>query len=93
MESVFLTEIYVQDENDLELIENTTNKDKELIIVERSDKDACINTECSLPRVGKHCICQLRFFLVRPYTYELLSAIQPFFEIIGISHLPFKELN
>jgi hypothetical protein len=30
---------------------------------------------------------------IRPHTIELIAAIQPFFEIIGISNISFKELS
>ena len=30
--------------------------------------------------------------MIRPYTFYLLLAIQPFFEIIAISKIPFVEI-
>jgi len=38
------------------------------------------------------CSCQFNFYKIRPYTFELLNAIHPFFEVIAISKMPFPEL-
>lgn len=30
--------------------------------------------------------------MIRPFSFQLLLAIQPFYEIIGISNIPYGEL-
>jgi len=31
--------------------------------------------------------------MIRPYTFEILRAIQPFFEIVGMTNMPYNELE
>ena len=42
---------------------------------------------CKLGQKGKLCLCERTIYLVRPYVYELLRGLQPFFEIIGYSSM------
>lgn len=45
-----------------------------------------------IPSYGSRCICSFRYFLVRPYTFEFLSGICAFFEIIGMAKMAQKEI-
>lgn len=46
-----------------------------------------------MPKFKGICCCHLKFYLVRPYTFEFLSVLHPFYEIIGMADVSFKELN
>ena len=39
------------------------------------------------------CLCNKDLYQVRPFTYELLRSIQPFFELIAFSKMPFHQLE
>ena len=43
--------------------------------------------------MGLVCICDVNIFQIRPYTYEMLRAIQPFFEIVATSFLPYNQID
>lgn len=90
--NVFLTELYIQNEDDLELVEQIENKDKNLIVIKKH-LAFCDEENCIHPKINNECISKLRIFLVRPYTHELISAIYPFFELIAYSNLPFTEIS
>ena len=51
------------------------------------------NPCCSLAKNKLKCICGYTLYKVRPYVYELLRALQPFFEIIALSNMPQYELE
>ena len=48
---------------------------------------------CQLASEGRLCICERDIYHIRPYTFEIMRALQPFFEIIGMSNLPYFELE
>ena len=56
-------------------------------------KDEEDNDICCEHKGTDKCICDLLVYLVRPYTYEILRAIQPFFEIVVFSKLHHKVLE
>ena len=94
--SVLLAEINYA--SDYQFIENHLNSNR-LIIVHRmvsknrvSVKMQCDNN-CLLPEIKEACVCCLKFYFVRPFAYQMLLAIQPYFEIIAISKLYFMELE
>lgn len=97
IEHTFLTELNPQNMDDLSLIKYKIEDKEELLVVKKYVKKSksklkaiiCTNNHCS----RNQCYCKHKYFLVRPYTYELLSAIQPFFEIIGISKMHYEEIN
>ena len=43
---------------------------------------------CKLNKFDRNCACDRIIYQVRPYTYEILRAIQPFFEMVATSNLP-----
>lgn len=98
IENVFLAQL---SPDDIEMIAELEEQEKTIIIVQKyvmvdektSKKVKCSKEFCRMPKFKKHCSCRFKLFLVRPYTYEILSAIQPFFEIIGSSNLHYKELK
>jgi hypothetical protein len=48
---------------------------------------------CSLGDQNKLCLCNHSLYQIRPYTFIILMAIQPFFELIAVSYLPNYELE
>ena len=48
---------------------------------------------CKRPKFGQVCVCKMMIYQIRPYTFEFLSAIQPFYEIMAISNIEFTELK
>lgn len=57
-----------------------------------TEKD-CLELDCPLKMKSSMCYCHMRFFKVRPYTFQFLNGIFPFYEFIGVADLPFKELD
>ena len=49
--------------------------------------------DCCEYKNTEMCVCDLLVYLVRPYTYEILRASQPFFEIVVFSKLHHKVLE
>ena len=47
---------------------------------------------CSIGRKGELCLCNNMLYKIRPYTFELMSSIQPFFEVIATSQLNFMNI-
>ena len=56
-------------------------------------KNKCEGDRCRKPKIGHVCVCKMKVFQIRPYTLEILSAIQPFFEIVAISRMHFNQLK
>jgi hypothetical protein len=48
---------------------------------------------CCEKKGQDECICDLYVFRIRPYTYEMLRAIQPFFEIVVFSKFHHKIIE
>ena len=48
---------------------------------------------CNMGKQGKLCTCQYDIYQIRPYTFEILRAIQPFFEIIALSNSTYYILE
>mmetsp|Transcript_30791 Transcript_30791/g.47188 ORF Transcript_30791/g.47188 Transcript_30791/m.47188 type:complete len:92 (-) Transcript_30791:411-686(-) len=53
----------------------------------------CFEPSCRKPRIGNICSCRLKIYQIRPYTFEIINAILPFFELIGMSKIPFFEVQ
>lgn len=85
------------------MIKRLCHGDKNFIVIERIEslnqqhvrprRNSCVKSNCMIPSFGSRCICNFRFFLVRPYTYEFLSVICTFFEIIGMAKMALKEIT
>jgi hypothetical protein len=50
-------------------------------------------TCCYIGRARRVCTCDYSIYKMRPYTFDILRAIQPFFEIIAISNIPHFQLE
>ena len=73
-----------------QLINNYDNTQTQII----QEEEIGIPTDCcNLGKKGRFCICNKSLYQIRPYTFEILRAIQPFFEVVGMSHIPFIELE
>lgn len=48
---------------------------------------------CCSRKGTDECICDFLVYQVRPYTYEILRAIQPFFEIVVFSKMHHQVLE
>ena len=48
---------------------------------------------CCLYKGTIECVCKVMVFKVRPYAYQWLRALQPFFEIIVFSEMYYKILE
>ena len=48
---------------------------------------------CSIGKKRKLCMCSKTIYQIRPYVFEILRALQPFFEIIALSNMPNYELE
>lgn len=92
---MFLDELNPCNEDELEFIQRKGQaKDKEMIVVNLKKEKEKHSPTCTKPKfLGDKCCCGLKFYRVRPYTFQFLSVIQQFYEIIGMAELSFKELN
>lgn len=48
---------------------------------------------CYLGKAKRLCTCEYAIYKIRPYAFDILRAIQPFFELVGISNIPHYELE
>jgi hypothetical protein len=62
-------------------------------VEEEKQPEKQMRTCCSIGKLGKLCLCDKILYKIRPYTFEIIRAIQPFFEIIAISDLAYNELE
>ena len=53
----------------------------------------CISDSCSRRIIGGFCACHLKVYNIRPHTFEIIAALRPFYEIVGISRLNLKEVD
>jgi hypothetical protein len=60
-----------------------------MVLLSEHDNKNC----CKVSQMGLVCVCDLTIYQVRPYTYEMLRAIQPFFEIVVTSFLPYSHID
>ena len=51
--------------------------------VSSKDRKDC----CQIKKLKLKCICGYTLYKVRPYVYEILRALQPFFEIVAVSNI------
>ena len=42
---------------------------------------------------GRLCICTKEIYQIRPYTFEILRSLQPFFEIVATSSMPYSYME
>ena len=91
--NVFLAKINMHDQKDFEAFMNCNKKYRKFVVVFNSDEIECLNpSKCSKDYVKEFkgvCKCNVTVYNIRPYTFEILGALQPFFEIIAQSCLPF----
>lgn len=98
---MFLSKIDLDNPNDLKKLYDCPDIDKEYIIVRKTHKSTSDEflKECSDPaclkreKINDVCSCKLNIYNIRPYSFEIIGAIHPFFEIVGISKLPIEEIS
>ena len=107
IEHTFVTLIEIKNKEELDAIKEYDNFHSDYIVIKKnvgkkSKKDKKSNSKekvidepdfCCEHKGTDRCICDLMVYLVRPYTYEILRAIQPFFEIVVFSKLHHKILE
>ena len=62
-------------------------KDEYIIIKKVTKKDGDF---CCIYQGTSECVCHILAYKIRPYAFELLRALQPFFEIIVFSQMYHK---
>ena len=96
IECVFLKRLDAEDHIEIERIERIKEWKQQFIVFKSSSmeqKNQCVGVECKKPKIGSVCVCKMKVYKIRPYTLEILSAIQPFFEIVAISKMHFNQLK
>jgi hypothetical protein len=63
------------------------HKDEYIIIKKVTKKDGDF---CCIYQSTSECVCHILAYKIRPYAFELLRALQPFFEIIVFSQMYHK---
>ena len=64
-----------------------------LVDPREESKEQAKPTCCSIGKLGKLCLCNKILYKIRPYSFDLIRAIQPFFEMIAISNLAYNVLE
>lgn len=73
-----------------------TDLEREFVILIKQgvkNPDSCQGGGCSQRKIEGICPCNLVVYNIRPHTFELIGAIWPFFEMVAISNLGFKEVQ
>ena len=78
----------IKSQQDLDRLraENEEDFDKKYIVVENKEIIKCKHK-------SPPCFCRVLVFQIRPYTFEILSAFQPFFELLAFSSLHFTTIE
>ena len=93
---MLLAKIDLYDEDDVQEFINCTELDRNFIVLKKQNvKDPlkCRGGECNQKVIVDYCSCNLKVFSIRPHTFEIIGAIWPFFEMVAISQLNFKEVQ
>ena len=97
LENVFLARIDLNDKHDAQRFETCQEIEKNFIILK---KEGIINpAKCTDPKncskriFAEYCACNLKVYNIRPHTFEIIGAIRPFFEMVALSSLSFKEVQ
>ena len=107
IENTLVTQIDLRNKQELDQIREHEKFESDYIIIQKNickrqkkDKKSSKREEakpkdeaCCEYHGTEECICDLLVFQVRPYTYEILRAIQPFFEIVVFSKMHHKVLE
>ena len=96
IEKVLLAKLDLNDENDVNRINGYKDFSYNFIIIRKDgvvDPKECDQETCSKRIIKGHCVCKLMAFNIRPHSFELIGAIQPFFEVVATSHFTFRELK
>ena len=107
IENTLVTLIDVKNKHELDQIKEQENFNSDYIIIKKNvskrvkkdkkgnkiiEPDVQEEICCEL-KGTEDCLCDLLVYQVRPYTYEILRAIQPFFEIVVFSKIHHKILE
>jgi hypothetical protein len=83
IENTLVTQIDLKSRSDLnQLIARENFKDTHIMV---DMKMFASQGLCCLFKGSEQCICHINVYKIRPYTYDLLRAVQPFYEIICCS--------
>ena len=97
LENVLLARIDLNDKDDVDRFESCPDIEKNFIILKKDkikDPKECSDPTCSKKKIiGKFCVCNLQIYNIRPHAFELIGAIWPFFELVAISRMRFKEVS
>lgn len=85
-----VTRIDVKNTQELREIRQSAEFDLNYVIVSKKERN--VKNCCDLADT-EECICALHVFRIRPYTFEFLRAIQPFFEIVVFSNMHYKIIE
>ena len=88
IENVLVRKVHLGDSNLKLVLENKNKYADKLIVIQQ-----CVNENCKCSNKNhSECIKENVVYQIRPYTFNFLRAIKPFFEIIVYSKLPFNTL-
>ena len=96
IENVLLAKLDLNDENDVQKLYSYKDLIRNFIIIRKDgvgDPKECSVDTCSKRIIKGYCVCKLMAFNIRPHSFELVGAIQPFFEVVATSHFTFRELK
>jgi hypothetical protein len=88
---VLVTLLDIKTSEELEAIKKLDNFASDYILIDSSEH---IKKNKDLKCCDKDiCLCHIFVYLIRPYTFEILRALQPFFELIAYSKMPLFVLE
>lgn len=92
LETVFLAKIDLKDEHDLSMLMGKNGKNFVFVRKNVQKMEECNDLFCSKKLIDGCCPCNLNVYNIRPYSFEIISALLPFYEMIASSNLPSNEI-
>lgn len=84
IENTLVSRIELKNKTELVNIKANPDYKKEYVVVKAKDKKS---KGCCEHENTSDCVCDVFVYKIRPYTFEFLRAIQPFFEILIFSKM------
>ena len=94
IENVFLAKLDLHDDKDFENFIKCEEPARNFIVIENKDFSSCSDkSKCRNKKINGKCPCEIKVYNIRPYTFEIIGALQQFFEIVAIAFLPYSDIS
>ena len=78
IENTLVAQIELKSKEELEGLKELENFQQNYIVINHVKKKECCGS-------APDCLCNIIVYKIRPYTFDIMAAMQPFFEIVVFS--------